>query len=371
LRRGPPSITIRTMVQTTSRASALTLRAGPDALRRIRDRGLRPEDVDVVAGASGGPKWLVLEPLDRFLFGDFLAGPRQRPLHLIGSSIGAWRMACLAQDDPVAALTRFRDAYLAQRYDTDPTPAEVTAESRRILDRLLGENGADEILSHPTRRLHVITAAVRGPMASERPRTQMLGLALAAATNFVNRRALALQTRRVVFHAGDDSAFPALDTLPTTHVGLTRDTLRPALLASGSIPLVLEGVRIPDAPGTVHRDGGIVDYHLDLDFGPGDGIVLYPHFYPHVVPGWFDKALRWRRGRPRNFRRALVIAPSPELVARMPGRAIPDRKDFQRLGHDERLAAWRHAMDVSEAMADEMRELIETGTLADAVAPWG
>ena len=40
-------------------------------------------DVDVVPGASGGPKWLVLAGLDRFLFGDFLQRPRTRPLHLI------------------------------------------------------------------------------------------------------------------------------------------------------------------------------------------------------------------------------------------------------------------------------------------------
>ncbi len=279
-------------------------------------------------------------------------------------------MACLAQYDPVAALTRFRDAYLAQRYDTDPTPAEVTAESRRILDRLLGDTGEAEILSNPDRRLHVITAAVRGPLASERRRIQMLGLALAAATNLVSRRALALQLRRVVFHAGDNTAFTGLGDLPTTHVRLTVDNLRPALLASGSIPLVLEGVPIADAPGVLHRDGGIVDYHLDLAFGDGDGIVLYPHFYPHVVPGWFDKALRWRRGRPENFRRTLIIAPSPGFVARLPGGRIPDRKDFYRLGHDDRLVAWRRAMAETEAMADELAELVETGRVADAIEPF-
>ena len=71
----------------------LTLRAGPDALRVVRDRGLRPEDIDVIPGASGGAKWLVLAGLDRYLFGEFLQQPRQRPLHLIGSSIGSWRMA--------------------------------------------------------------------------------------------------------------------------------------------------------------------------------------------------------------------------------------------------------------------------------------
>ena len=76
---------------------------------------------------------------------------------------------------------------------------------------------------------------------------------------------------------------------------------------------MLEGVRIPGRDGEVHWDGGVIDYHLDLDFGTGDGLILYPHFYDHIVPGWFDKALGWRRGTPANFDRVLLIAPSKEL----------------------------------------------------------
>ncbi|NNB98072.1 patatin-like phospholipase family protein, partial [Corallococcus exiguus] len=93
-------------------SQSLTLLAGPDALRILRERGLRAEDVDILPGASGGPKWLGLEGIDRVLFGELLQQPRTRPLHLIGSSIGSWRLACLAQKDPVAALRRFADAYL-------------------------------------------------------------------------------------------------------------------------------------------------------------------------------------------------------------------------------------------------------------------
>lgn len=55
---------------------ALAIRAGPAALQLIRERGLRPEDIDILPGASGGAKWLVLAGLDRFLFGTFLAAPR-------------------------------------------------------------------------------------------------------------------------------------------------------------------------------------------------------------------------------------------------------------------------------------------------------
>ncbi|HET7229493.1 MAG TPA: patatin-like phospholipase family protein [Longimicrobium sp.] len=351
-----------------TRVRSLSLLAGPRAMDIVRERGLRAADVDVVPGASGGPKWLVLEGLDRFLFGDFLQEPRDRPLHLVGTSIGSWRMACLAQRDPAGAIERLREGYIEQRYPTRPTPAQVTRTSAAILDRMLGETGEAEILAHPWARLHVITAQCRGPAASERAPVQMLAMAAAAAGNLLSRRTLALQMRRVVFHtAGDDSPFRALSDFPTTHLALTRQNLRPALLASGSIPLVLEGVPIPGAPGGIHRDGGIIDYHLDLAYGPGSGLVLYPHFYAHLVPGWFDKGLRWRRARGQNLARALILAPTPEFVARLPGGKIPDREDFRRMRDDERIAAWRRVTAMSEALADELRELLATGRVGEAV----
>ncbi len=351
------------------RPRALSLRAGPDALRILRERGLRAEDVDVVPGAAGGPKWLVLEGLDRFLFGELLNAPRTRPLHLIGASIGSWRTACLALRDPAAAIERLREGYVEQRYPRRPPPSLVTRTIAAVVDGTLGETGEDDILSHPWARVHVITAECRGLAASERAPVQMLAMAAAAAGNLVSRRTLALQMRRVIFHtAGDDSPFAYLTDLPTTHVRLTRQNLRPALLATGSIPLVLQGVPIPEAAG-IHRDGGVLDYHLDLAYGPGEGLVLYPHFSSHVLPGWFDKSLRWRRTRWANFRRALLLTPTDEFVATLPNRKIPDRNDFYRMGDAERIAAWRKTVAESARLADELRELMATGKLADAVRP--
>lgn len=350
-------------------SSNLSLLAGPDALRWIRERGLRGDDVDVVPGASGGPKWLVLAGLDRVLFGGFFKG-RSRPLHLIGSSIGSWRLSCLAQADPLAALERFETAYVEQRYPPDPPPSLVSTTCGRILDDVLGSEGADQILHHPWARLHVVTALCRGLSAAEHPRVQLLGLALAAMTNLVSRRTLGLHMERVIFHsAGDTSPFAGLKDLPSVHVPLTPENLRPALLASGSIPMVLSGVRIPGAMPGVYRDGGIIDYHLDLDFGPGEGLVLYPHFYPYVVPGWFDKSLRWRRGRSINFRRALIIAPSPELIARLPGGKIPGREDFGRLPDDERIRAWRQVLSESRRLGDEFWNLLATGKIVEHLRP--
>jgi len=351
---------------------ALTLKAGPDAIRLLQERGLRAEDVDIIPGASGGPKWLAIAGLDRYLFSEFLAAPRTRPLHLIGSSIGSWRMAALAQRDPLAALDRGHHAYIhGQAYSARPDTAEVTRVLNAVLDALLGAHGVDEILSHPWAKLHIITAQGRALANSLSRRRLGIALAMAAALNVVSRRSLALQFRRTIFsNAIDDSPLRRLNDLPTTHIALTTGNLRAALAASGSIPMVIDGVTIDSAPGGLHWDGGVTDYHLDLSFGDGDGLILYPHFYAHVVPGWFDKALSWRRASVGNFRRALLLAPSAEFVASLPGGRIPDRRDFAAMSESDRVRAWERVRAASAALGEELRELIATGRLARHVQPW-
>lgn len=351
---------------------ALTLRAGPDACALLQERGLRPEDVDIVPGASGGPKWLAIAGLDRFLFREFFTAPRTRPLHLIGSSIGSWRMAALAQRDPLAALDRGHRAYIhGQRYTARPDTAEVTRVLDAVLDALLGAHGVDEILAHPYARLHVITAQSRALANSLSRRRLGAALALSATLNAVSRRGLSLSFRRVVFsNAGDESPLRDLHDLPTTHIALTAGNLRAALAASGSIPLVINGLRIDSAPGGLHWDGGVIDYHLDLPFGPGDGLILYPHFYSHVVPGWFDKALRWRRAPVANFRRALLLAPSDEFVARLPNGRIPDRRDFAAMSETARIRAWETVRSASTQLGDELGDLIARGQIMKYVTPW-
>lgn len=351
---------------------ALTLRAGPEAIRLLHDRGLRAADVDIVPAASGGPKWLVLAGLDQFIFGEFFAVPRTRPLHLVGSSIGSWRMACLAMRDPLAALERGHHAYIhAQRYSVKPNSAEVTRVLSAVLDTLLGTMGADEILAHPWARLHVITSQGRGLAGSGARASIGSALAFAALLNLAGRASLAAHFRRVIFSTpGDTSPLRDLRDLPTQHVALTTSNLRDVLRASGSIPLVIDGVAIPSAPGGLHWDGGVTDYHLDLDYGAGNGLVLYPHFYPYVVPGWFDKSLPWRRAGVSNFRRTLLLAPSEAFVSMLPGGRIPDRNDFFAMSEPERIRAWEQVRTASTALGDELGELIASGRLVSRVEPW-
>jgi hypothetical protein len=175
--------------------------------------------------------------------------------------------------------------------------------------------------------------------------------------------------RRVVFSThGEAGPLARLDDLPTRHAALTRENLAPALLASASIPLVLDGVRVPGEGAGVFRDGGLTDYHLDIEYDHDDGLVFYPHFSPQVITGWFDRSLPWRRAR-RSLRRTLLVAPSASFVASLPFGKIPDRRDFSTMDDETRIRTWTTVMAESARMGDEWQALVESGAVAGAVRP--
>lgn len=350
-------------------AGALTVKAGPGALRTLRRHGFAPELVQVMAGASGGPKWLVLGHLDRVIVSSLFDG-RREPLHLVGSSIGAWRFACYAQRDPLAALERFERAYMEQRYPVRPTAEEVTAKSRAILSEVLQQDGAGEILDHPFFRLNVMAVRSRGLAASERRPLLLASLGLSALANAASRRALGWFYERALFYdRRTPPPFFDVDDFPIERIGLDGDNLADAVLATGAIPLVLQGVSgIAGAPPGVYRDGGIIDYHFDMAMAEGDRLVLYPHFFGHLIPGWFDKALS-RRARAASVDRVLLLSPSEEFVARLPNGRIPDRHDFERMDDETRIVCWRRAIDESRRLGDELAELLARDALASRVEP--
>jgi hypothetical protein len=151
-------------------------------------------------------------------------------------------------------------------------------------------------------------------------------------------------------------------------VPLTAGNLEDSVLASGSIPLVMEGVRaIEGAPPGVYRDGGVTDYHLHSPLIGTEGLVLYPHYCGHLVPGWFDKGLPWRRVGPGATSRMLLVYPGPSFVARLPFGKIPDRRDFHILDSASRKRYWRRVIGECERLADELEAVLETGDLGDRV----
>ncbi len=353
-------------------ARALRIYAGPKARQHIAKHGLRPQDIAVVPGAAGGPKGLVLGPLDRFLFGDWLPQSVQ-PVHLVGASIGAWRMATACLDDPVPAFDRLERDYIAQDYDIPPGRKAPTAEqvSRRFAENLADFFGGriGQVLAHPRLRLHIVTSRGRHLLAREHRVRTPLGYLGAYLANGVHRRALGLWLERVVFSSGPDGqalSLPFDDAdFQTRQVHLTEANFQPALQASCSIPFLLQAVHdIPGAPRGAYWDGGITDYHLHLDYQlAGEGIVLYPHFQRAVVPGWLDKGLRWRHRATGFLDRMVVLAPDPEWVRSLPNGKLPDRKDFVRFAHDTpaRVAAWHQATREAERLSDEFEAWLDAG----------
>jgi len=351
----------------------LTIRAGPRALERIRSSGLDPAAIEIVPGAAGGPKGLGIAGLDRAIFGEWLpSAPGVR--HLIGASIGAWRFAAACCKDPVPALEAFARAYTEQSYPPRPSRRFVSQSAREMLGSLF-TGREDEILAHPHYRLHILTVRGRWPLTRDHAFSTSFGFGMAAMANAFGRRHLARFIDRTVFHdARDRPPFFAVgdlsapgsqpirfDAFHTHSVLLDRTNLGEALLASASIPLILEGVAdIPRAPSGIYWDGGIIDYHLHLPYHHSKGLVLYPHFTDRIVPGWLDKGMPWRRARGEWLDNVILIAPSREYLANLPHGKLPDRKDFRRFVRDDagRIRYWRTAIAESDRLAEAFHEFV-------------
>ncbi|MBC3885628.1 patatin-like phospholipase family protein [Undibacterium griseum] len=352
--------------------SSIQIFAGKTAFHHVQQHGLQAADIAVIPAAAGGPKGLILQAIDQWLFGEWLpSAPRERSL--LGASIGAWRMAAASCADPVAAFERLGNLYCEQQYPENPGPHDVSQKIRQLLQAFIG-GYEEEIVHQPQHRLHLLTNRGRGLLFS--PQSTLAakaGFAAATFSNLRSRARLARHLERVII--GD-----ARDTLPwlhtpfdrfTTHFcALDKDNLAPALLASGTLPLIMEPVTaIPHTPAGTYWDGGIIDYHLALPYARlqtqnTKELVLYPHFTRQIVPGWLDKALPWRRaglGRDKHWVDNLVmIAPSDAFVRSLPRGKLPDRKDFFHYGtrHQQRIQAWRTAIAESRRMRDDLAAFI-------------
>ncbi len=353
----------------------ISIQAGSKALEIIQDEGLDMDRVKVLAGASGSAKFLVLTGIDRVVIS--LLKNRTLPLYLIGTSIGAFRMAAFCQPDPLGALKTLEQEYIAQQYSLRPTPKEVTTETRRILDAYIDDDQIAAILSHPFMRLSFLSNKCRGLLALDHSFAQWPGLLLAAGANVLGRKYLKYFLERALFcspnplNPGTRPPFAGMDEFPIHLHDLTPSNFKQALLSSGSIPVAMEGVSdIHGVPG-VFRDGGVLDYHLDIPFLPGsDQLVLYPHFYDFITPGWFDKNLH-RKPDPKNMENLVLVSPSRKFVQGLPLGKIPDRKDFTayRGNDDQRRAHWRIAIEKSKRLGDEFAEAVESGRIKEIVRP--
>lgn len=365
---------------------ALQIHAGPRALAHIRAAGLRPYDIRVVAGAAGGPKGLILNHLDRHVFGSWLARAT-RPIHLVGASIGAWRMAAAAMPDAAAAFERLAHDYIHQHYEPEPgrqtpSPGQVS----RVFGQMIAAFFAGEVerlLAHPRYRVHMVASRGRHVLGREGRWRTPLGYAAAALSNFASRRTLGAWLERVLFSAPGEVLPIPLGDLRHRKVPLSASNFEPALLASCSIPFLLSAVHdIPGAPPGAYWDGGITDYHLHWDYsslpespagaaGGQASLVLYPHFQRTLVPGWLDKASRSRHRSTPWLDNVVLLAPAAEWVATLPNGRLPDRGDFKRYGPDvaSRIRAWSGAVAESERLAEEWSDWLARGADAGRIQP--
>jgi hypothetical protein len=348
---------------------ALRIYAGPQARAHLQSHGLLPEHVRTIPAAAGGPKGLILGPLDRFIFGQWLPKSEQH-VDLVGASIGAWRMATACLHQPVAAFERLERDYIHQDYALEPgkkfpTPERISADFGASLQAFYGGR-VEEVLSHPRYRLHIVTSRGRHLLAREGKLRAPLGYAGAFFTNVIRRKAMGAWLERVVFSSRGELPFQTLD-YRTRQIGLSSENFNPALQASCSIPFVLRAIHdIPGAPRGAYWDGGITDYHLHLDYKADDGVVLYPHFQQAVVPGWLDKSLKWRHGASRFLDRMIVLAPDPQWVQTLPRGKLPDRTDFAHHGTHlaARVAQWQGATRAAQQLADEFAAWLDKPDLA-------
>jgi hypothetical protein len=353
--------------------SPLAIHAGTKALAHLREHGLRAQDVAIVPGAAGGPKGLILQKLDQWLFGSWLpSAPRERTL--IGASIGAWRMAAACHPEPEAAFERLGDLYCEQTYPHRPSAAYVTQTCNNVLGGLIA-GSENALTSHPRHRLQIIVSRGRGLLKTPGRKLGVgAGFSLAVLGNLTSRSQLARHLDRVIIGDQRDPAFwlkAKFDAFDTQFAPLTPDNLQGALLASGTLPFTMEPVRdIPMAPAGTYWDGGLIDYHLALPYSriahnPAGGLVLYPHFNNYLVPGWLDKSLPWRRahrGPNRDWLdNVILISPSQSFLQTLPLGKLPDRNDFRYhgLNHAARVRNWKLAISEGERLRDALASFID------------
>lgn len=344
---------------------ALDIRAGSIATKLIQQHGLSAAQVDVIPGAAGGPKGLGIQGLDQAIFGDFLPQSTQRRT-LIGASIGSWRFASIMAWGAKAGTERLAELYTHLDFPAKAKRTEITQICADMLQALLADR-TTQLLEHPDYHLTIISVKAQHLFQSDKNLALLTAIAGIVGSNAIARKHTQHFMQRVISQPEHNMKFQLKpDDFYTHYQTLTQDNLHAWLMASASIPGVMNAVRnIPNAPQGSYRDGGLIDYHLDLDF-QSQGIVLYPHFTDHIVPGWFDKMWKSRKANAQSQARTLLLSPSAEYLKSLPLGRLPDRKDFnlKGLSPQKRIQLWKQCIAESQRMGDEFLELQAKQNLA-------
>jgi hypothetical protein len=332
-----------------------------------------PTDVRVVPAAAGGPKGLVLLPLDRFLFGRWLPQATHPCTCWAPRSVrGAWPRLPARPDAALAAAGRgLRDPGL---------PARAGSHARRPRwSRTFGAR---------------LVAAAAGP------RGRGAGASPLPAACLHQPRPPALLHRRDAWRTPLGWAGPMRPTLQPARPG--RPGWSAWCSATRATPLPLPAARLPQPAGGAdpHNLAGrswpaapspfALAPVQDVPGGPRGHLLGRRH---HRLPPAPALCRRWRgpgavpalpaRGRARLAGQGLDAPPRhaarwttwccwrrhPDWMATLPHAKLPDRNDFKSYGDDiaGRERVWRRAVAESERLADEFAELVVAASPVDAL----
>ncbi len=351
--------------------SRIRIKAGQKIYQIIKDGGFNFDSVSTYFGPAVGPRWLVASGFDLTLLRGCFLG-RSKPVQLVGSSAGAFRFAAWLQPEAIKSYRTLMDAYINVCFTRNDTPATALDKITQIINEYLEDDALSFALNNKRYRLSVITSRARGLVAFQNTGLQRIGLAACFMLNFFSRNNIHKFAERIVFYnASKPPAFCLKSQFQGQYVHLNETNFKYAVLASGAIPLVIEGVRdIYDAPRGIYRDGGLIDYHLSHQFAVKENdIVLFFHHQERIIPGWLDKNIKRRAPEPHTLNNVLMIFPSSRFVESLPGGKVPDRTDFVTFIDDPetRIKKWRNAVHLSAPLGEDFLELVESGKIRDVV----
>jgi hypothetical protein len=264
--------------------------------------------------------------------------------------------------------------YVNTSYNRSTTIHDVTKSCVDLIEAFLGDQ-QQQIVSSPHYRLSILVAKGEGVLKREGRLRTRAGFIGAVAANAVGRKQLGKFFSRSWFYDARQApvVVPCGDGFRNELIPIDAANLKPALLASVAIPTVISPVYgFAHAPTAPHWDGGIIDYHLHLPYhNLQDGLVLYPHFNDYIVPGWLDKALKWRRGKGEWLDNMILVAPSKSFLASLPMKKLMDRTDFKRFIDDDatRVKLWWQTLGECKRLADEFVRMTERDDWLAQVEP--
>lgn len=220
--------------------------------------------------------------------------------------------------------------------------------------------------------MNAFSTRCRWPGSLEKPYLLILSMALGGMMNLISRRLLRVFfSRTLFFDPRDKPPFFEMDGFPLQKAPITRENLRQVMMASGAMPVLIEGVRdVPGALPGMYRDAGIIDYHVSVPFN-SSSIVLYPHYMERMTPGWFDKMLFWRKPDKKDLESVVLLCPGRAFMEKLPRGKIPSREDFKDYWKRdaERISFWSRVVSLSRVLGEEFFQEIEKNQIIHNIKP--